>query len=273
MAAQPDHDFSADNDLRQQWLDQRYDAENAGLTALHRSWAIETGITEGLYWLDRAQTRILIENGLELSNIPLRGARQDPDNPLAILHDQTAALDAIYAEVRRSRSIGRSAIRQLHQVIIAHQPTYRAMNQFGQQFDATLHAGAFKTMPNNSTRPDGVVHEYCPPQHVDLELDDLLNWYAHYVSQPDSYHPLLVAAWLHHRFVQIHPFQDGNGRVTQTLVAWHLVHHASLPMVVTRDDRNDYISALEAAAEGDLDPMVQFTARLHRRSMLEAMAT
>ena len=62
------------------------------------------------------------------------------------------ALDAIYGEALRGRTISRSAIRQLHQVIAAHQPTYRAMNQFGQWFDATFHAGAFKTMPNNPTR-------------------------------------------------------------------------------------------------------------------------
>ena len=71
------------------------------------------------------------------------------------------ALDAIYSEVQRGRSISRSAIRQLHQVIVAHQPNYRAMNHFGQWFDATLHAGVFKTMPNNPTLPDGVIHQYC----------------------------------------------------------------------------------------------------------------
>ena len=62
------------------------------------------------------------------------------------------ALDAIYGEVRNDRSISRTAIRQLHQVIVALQSTYRAINQFGQWFDATLPAGAFKTLPNNPTR-------------------------------------------------------------------------------------------------------------------------
>ena len=182
-------------------------------------------------------------------------------------------LDAIYGEIRRGRYISRSAIRQLHQVIVAHQPTYRAVNQFGRWFDATLHAGAFKTLPNNPTRPDGVVHQYCPPEHVDSELDNLLTWYGEYISQSDVHHPLLVAAWLHHRFAQIHPFPDGNGRVTRALVTWHLVQHDHLPIVVTRDDRGDYIDALEAGDDGDLDLLVAFTARLHRRSILQAMPT
>jgi|GEM_PF-6737520 len=42
---------------------------------------------------------------------------------------------------------------------------------------------------------------------------------ARYRIAKSLHHPLLVAAWLHHQFVQIHPFQDGNGRVTRALVA------------------------------------------------------
>jgi len=43
-----------------------------------------------------------------------------------------------------------------------------------------------------------------------------------------------------------------------------------LPIVVTRDERNDYIDALEAADDGDLEPLVKFTARLQRRAVLQA---
>ena len=59
------------------------------------------------------------------------------------------------------------------------------MNQFGQWFDAHLHAGSFKTLPNNPTRPDGVVHQYCPPEHVDSDLHKLINWYGQYVEEPE----------------------------------------------------------------------------------------
>ena len=276
LEPQPEHDFSQDDDLRQQWMAYHSQIRNADLLApqrLHRSWAIETGIIEGLYRLDEAQTQTLIEHAFEPSAVPPSGTGQDPDNLLAILQDHMTALDAIYGEIRRGRSISMTAVRQLHQVIVAHQPTYRAMNQFGQWFDARFHHGAFKTMPNNPTRRDGVVHEYCPPEHVDSELDNLLAWYEEYTAQPDVYHPLLVAAWLHHRFPQIHPFPDGNGRVTRALVAWHLVQHDHLPIVVTRDDRNDYINALEADDDDDLDELVSFTSRLHRRAVLEVMAT
>ena len=145
--------------------------------------------------------------------------------------------------------------------------------QQGQPFEARLHAGTFKTLPNNPTRPgpDGVIHQYCPPEYVLSELDNLLTWYAQYVAQPGDYHPLLVAAWPHHRFAQIHPYAVGNGRVTHALVTWHLLQHNYLPIIVTRYDRDDYIDALEAADDDGLRPLVAFTADLQRRAILGAM--
>ena len=273
LPPQSDYVVSEDDALRQRWLSQRSNVENAGLMALHRSWAIETGIIEGIYHLDEAQTRTLIDYGFEHENIPQFGTGQNPDNLLSMLRDHMTALDAIYSEVRRGRSINLTAIRQLHQIMVAHQPTYRAYSPQGQPFDARLLPGAFKSLPNNPTRPDGVLHQYCPPEQVLSELDNLLTWYHEYLAKPDEYHPLLVAAWLHHRFAQIHPFADGNGRVTRALVTWHLVEHDYLPIVVTRHDRNDYIDALEVADDGDLQPLVDFTASLHRRSMIQAMTT
>ena len=41
----------------------------------------------------------------------------------------------------------------------------------------------------------------------------------------------------------------------------------------TRYDQNDYTDALEAVDDDELDPLVEFTARLHRRAVLEGKAT
>ena len=62
------------------------------------------------------------------------------------------------------------------------------------------------------------------------------------------------------------------GRVTRALATCHLMQYDCLHIVVTRDDRNGYISALEHANDGDLDPLVAFTRRLHQRSILRAMS-
>ena len=56
-----------------------------------------------------------------------------------------------------------------------------------------------------------MIHEYCPPEHADAEVDRLVEWLASYRDED----PLIVAAWAHHRFTQIHPYQDVNGRVAR----------------------------------------------------------
>ena len=53
-----------------------------------------------------------------------------------------------------------------------------------------------------------LVHGYCPPEQVDSEIERLRDLYEVYDDQ-ENVHPLLCAAWLHHRFVQIHPFAGG----------------------------------------------------------------
>ena len=73
LVPQPNHDFSAEDDLRRQWTGYRSHVGDAGLTALHRSWSIETGIIEGIYRLDETQTRTLIEPGFVPAAIPPSG--------------------------------------------------------------------------------------------------------------------------------------------------------------------------------------------------------
>ena len=100
--------------------------------------------------------------------------------------------------------------------------------------------GGFKTAAQQSPGgPDGEIHEYCPPEQVESELDNLVSLYEATQGESGGHHQLLVAAWLHHRFTQIHPFQDGNGRVAPALLTWHLVKAGYLPVVVKRDDRVD----------------------------------
>ncbi len=77
----PEQDFSQHDALRDQWLNRGTDVRDSGLTALHRIWAIETGIIEGICRLDEAQTRTLVEQGFEAGNIPQSGTGQEPRQP------------------------------------------------------------------------------------------------------------------------------------------------------------------------------------------------
>ncbi len=278
LSEECDFDFSEIDALQRQWLNVKRAREeldpaayNAFQERLTRSWAIETGIIEGLYTLDRGMTETLVMRGISTDLIDRSDTNKEPGELVRILTDHQDAVTGVYAYIREGRPITRITIQQMHAILTRHQLTYRAFNPSVGWFDARLEHGVFKKQPNNPTRLNGQIHEYCPPEQVESELDNLIGWYDQYRQNKDRYHPVLVAAWLHHRFTQIHPFPDGNGRVVRTILTWHLVREEYLPIVVKRDDRPIYIDALEKADRGDLAPLVDFLARLERRMILEAL--
>ena len=272
------YNFGEIDSLQRQWLAVKRQREAASpdayrhfLDRLTRRWAIETGIIEGLYTLDRGVTETLVMRGISAELIEQSATNKDPRELARILRDHQDAMTGVYQQIREGRPITRSAIRQLHATLTTSQRTYRAIDQFGNWFDKKLDHGAFKMLPNNPTRPDGETHEYCPPEQVDSELDNLLEWYGAYIRDDAHYHPLLTAAWLHHRFTQIHPFADGNGRVVRALLTWHLAQQHYLPVVITRDGRAEYITALECADDGDLAPFVDLLAVLQKQAILDVI--
>ncbi len=55
---------------------------------------------------------------------------------------------------------------------------------------------------------------------------------------------------MHRRFIQIHPFDDGNGRVVRLLLNYLLIRLDYLPLVL--EDRNAYIKAIQFTDAGDM---------------------
>ena len=272
-----DYDFSEIDSLQRQWLSikERREASNpdsykAFLERLDRSWSIETGIIEGLYTLDMGVTKTLVQRGFNAEWIDQNATNRDPEELVRILEDHQQAAEAVYHYIREGRPLSKYLIRSLHVTLTQHQPTYTAYDQFGNRFETALDRGGFKKLPNNPTRSDGSgIHEYCPPVQVDSEIDNLVEWHGKHRSE--NYHPLLIAAWLHHAFSQIHPFQDGNGRVARALLTWHLVRENYLSVVVSRDGRAAYIDALEKADYGNPDAFVDFLVQLEKQCILEAL--
>lgn len=129
--------------------------------------------------------------------------------------------------------------------------------------------GDYKRRPNNPTRPDGRIHQYCPPEHVAAEMDRLLE--MHEAHAASGVAPDVSAAWLHHRFVQIHPFQDGNGRVARAIASLVLIRDGMFPLVVTNRDRERYLDVLGEADNGDLAPLIALVARLQKKWLVRAL--
>jgi Fic family protein len=237
---------------------------------LIREWAIETGIIENLYSIDRGVTQTLIEKGIEASLIPHGSTDKPVERILPILKDQEEVVEGLFDFVAQQRELSTSYIKQLHQAFTRHQDTTTAVDGLGRVVDVALLRGEWKRLPNNPTRPDGNVHEYCPPEQVASELDRLIA--MHKEHQQKRVPPEIEAAWLHHRFAQIHPFQDGNGRVVRALASLVFLRAGWFPLVVNRDERAEYIESLEKADQGDLAPLVKLFARIQNKAFNQALS-
>ena len=88
--------------------------------------------------------------------------------------------------------------------------------------------------------------EYIPPAAEEVpgqiaELVEELN------QKKDTLHPVLLAAYAHRRLVDIHPFQDGNGRTARLLMNLVLVNKGYCIVSISPILRHDYITALQQA--------------------------
>ncbi|MCY4622275.1 MAG: Fic family protein [bacterium] len=236
---------------------------------LAREWAIETGILEGLYTLDRGITRLLIEQGIDESLISHDATDGLPGKVAAHIHDQKEAVDWLFKFVKSERPFSESFIKELHALITRSQETATGIDTLGRRVEVPLVRGAYKPWPNDPTRADGSVHVYCPPVQVTVEMERLIDYHDHYLAEEVA--PEVLSAWIHHRFTQIHPFQDGNGRVARALASLVFLREGWFPLVVHRDQRAQYIDALEAADDGNLAPLTDMFAAIQRKAFVNAL--
>lgn len=230
------------------------EAMDLWLAEQKRDFAIETGQIENLYVLRRGVTETLISEGFE----GVRGAHSvtsiSDETLKGLLTDQEEALEMIFAHVKDERPLTATAIREWHQLLTRHQDTAAGIDPFGRRVEIPLLKGEWKRLSNNPRRNDGFVHEYCPPEQVSSEIENFLEFHRGHANLKLA--PELEAAWLHHEFVRIHPFQDGNGRVSRMLMALPFIKAGEFPPIIQASGKGAYFAALEQADAGRLEHFV-----------------
>lgn len=261
--------------LARVWKERRATLQDTGvfqdfLKKLQREWAIETGIIERLYTWDRGVTEVLIEQGIESSVIAHHSGmgRDEAAHVKAIIDDQLGIVEGLFSFVKGEQPLTEHFIRGLQAQFTEHQDTTEALTVAGSIIQIPIEKGRYKTLPNNPRRADGTIHAYCPPERTQEEMARLIAWYR---EQAVDLSPEVSAAWLHHRFTQIHPFQDGNGRVARALASLVFLKAGLFPLVIRDADRQAYIGALEQADGDDLGPLVALFARRQKAAILHVL--
>lgn len=224
---------------------------------LRIEWNYHSNAIEG-NTLTLSETRALILHGLAAGGKPLRH-HLDIEG-----HDD--AVKAIEGTDRDDDALNQAFIRNLHRILLKESYEMPAEAPDGRRVMRPISVGEYKTMPNNVRTRTGEMHYFAPPEQVQPMMSDLIDWYR--AKEAEGEHPIVLAATFHFHFVQIHPFDDGNGRMARLLTNLILTRHGYTICMVQRDGRDRYIAELEQAqATGSLAGFTAYMAECCRYSL------
>ncbi len=195
--------------------------------------------------LTESETKVLIEDGLAVGGRPLRDMFEAVDH--------AKAYDFMFT-LLENKEIRERDILYLHKL-------------FYQNIEDES-AGKYRDIP---VFVSGSNYPVTKVESIQSEIEDLCRWIN---TERKKYHPVEFAALLHKKFVFIHPFKDGNGRVARLLMNTALIQDGYLPALIPPILRSEYIALLEKAhaddrqfidfiAERELESQKDFLRLLH----------
>lgn len=177
-----------------------------------------------------SETKVLLEDGMTIGGKPLRCTFE------ALGHAK--AYDFMFTLLRK-REISENDILAMHRL-------------FYSDIDAKV-AGVYR---DKTVFITGSEYPVTDVKNIQAEMAEFIKWAN---TQRNNYHPVEFAALLHKRFVFIHPFIDGNGRMTRLLMNTALIQDGYMMAIIPPILRAEYIALLEKAHKDD-KPFIEFIA-------------
>lgn len=197
-----------------------------------------------------------------LSKIKIRSFKTRDEQEVAGYAEAMDLVFEAFADLRLTEN----HVRQLHQTLLRHSDKDER------------HRGSYKTLANHVVAIDadgaeiGIVFETATPFDTPREMENLIAWTRKAIDE-EGLHPLLIVAVFTVVFLAIHPFQDGNGRLSRILTTllllragYEYVPYASLERVI-EENKDLYYKALrrtQTALNGDApdwEPWIGFFLR------------
>lgn len=219
---------------------------------LNLEWTYHSNAIEG-NTLTLAETQFFLREGLTVEGKPLH------DFVAARNHHQAIQ----YLQECLDRNINEALVREIHGLLLRGIDSI-TIGTGPDAFEKAIYPGTYKYDNNHVLLPDGSIHWYCDHLQVPGEMERLIQWYE---QQRGHLHPIQLAAGFHHRLVAIHPFTDGNGRVSRLLMNLILMQHQYPPAVIRNEERRAYFAALRDADAGDLTPFAELVAEAVARTL------
>jgi Fic family protein len=195
-----------------------------GLDNLNRSYDIELTYTSNAIegnTLTAAETRMVVEHGITIGGKPLK------DHLEAVGHFE--ALHYVRDLAREAELLREADIRNIHRLVM-------------QRADPDA-AGRYADQ-GRYVETDQGLHHFPSPAEVPARMGDFVQWLGSAPATPET------AFAAHRRLVEIHPFNDGNGRTARLVMNLVLLRGGYPPVAVRPQDRPEYIGALQDAQGG-----------------------
>jgi Fic family protein len=160
----------------------------------------------------------------------------------------------------KEHALSEQRIKELNKIILV-KPFYKdAITPDGQATRRLIKIGDYKEHPNSVRLQNGEIFHYASPAETPIQMGELLQWYKTELEKKEI-HPIELAALLHYKFVCIHPFDDGNGRISRLLMNYVLLCNNLPPVIIKTDDKKNYLYALNQADTGNIEAFVDYIAK------------
>lgn len=213
---------------------------------LRIEWTYHSNAIEG-NTLTLGETAFFLREGLTSEGKPLKDYLEAKNH--------AEAIDGLHDILERKRDLTEGLIKELHAVLLKGADFTEALGFGGQRVRKTISPGQYKTRPNHVLTLSGKVHHYTDPLHVRDEMESLLAWF----HEAQDTHPVEKGGIFHYRFVSIHPFDDGNGRLARILMNLILMQAGYPPCIIQIRHRRRYLECLEIAdTKGETAPFISF---------------
>lgn len=242
-------------ELYKQWISLQPLAQENGerlWKKIRLEWNYHSNRIEG-NTLTYGETELLLIHGRVEGDHPMRNYEEMKAHDLAVEKVKELARDEQY-------HLTEADIRDLN-LLILKEPFWKdAETPDGQLTRKQIFPGKYKTQPNHVRTATGEIFRFAIPEEVPAKMKGLMEWFRENMeSPPASIAPFL--AQLHHRFILIHPFDDGNGRIVRLLLNYVLIRLGYPPLVIKNRDREHYFSALQKADAGNIDALAAYIGR------------
>jgi Fic family protein len=165
-------------------------------------------------------------------------------------HDE--AIKTIEEVLKQERPLNENFIRELHEIILKEPYKVATITPDGNPTTKIIKIGQYKSTPNHVKTVTGEIFRFALPEETPAKMHDLMTWYTENINKKDI-DPILFATEFHYKFIRIHPFDDGNGRIARLLMNFILMQKGYPPAIIKTEDKRNYFSALQQADSGHLE--------------------